>query len=66
MIFWDRQTMIERLVMRAEIQESLRRQHREAGGCEAHLLYEFAVPEWESSILDETPVVAGDVPIWEL
>lgn len=65
-IFWDRQTAMERVVVRAEIQQMLRRQHREAAVCEAHLLQEFVVPEWQSTHPHEVAVVAGDVPVWEL
>ena len=65
-IFWDRQTTTERAVVRAEIQELLRRQHRNTHACEAHLLYEFSVPEWQSPFQNETPVAMGDVPAWEL
>lgn len=64
-MFWDRQTAIERAVTRAEIQEMLRRQHRATAGREPHPQTEFAMPEWESPL--STPVTAvGTVPAWEL
>ena len=64
-LFWDRQTAIERAVMRAEIQEMLRRQHRAADGVEAHPLSEFSVPEFESAV-SSSGAALGGVPVWEL
>lgn len=65
-MFWERQTAVERAVMRAEIHEMLRRQHRAAAGPEAHAQTEFAIPEWESAYLREGLVPAGSVPVWDL
>lgn len=64
-MFWERQTATERAVLRAEIQEMLRRQHRATDGPEAHPLGEFAGPEWETSY-SSTAGMAGNVPVWEL
>jgi hypothetical protein len=65
-MFWDRQTSIERAVTRAEIQEILRRQHRAAAGREAHAYSEFAVPEWDSMFRADSLVTTGKVPVWNL
>jgi hypothetical protein len=64
-MFWDRQTAIERAVMRAEIQEMLRRQHRAAEGPEVHPLSEFPVPEWESVFANSAGDM-GKVPVGDL
>ena len=65
-IFWDRQTAMERAVARCEIQEMLRRQHRSTGGCEAHSQDLFVAPEWEGSVFSPSATVTGQVPLWEL
>jgi hypothetical protein len=66
LMFWERQTAIERAVTRAEIHEMLRRQHRAAAGPEAHPQAEFAVPEWDRTYGRDVPVPTGTVPVWDL
>ena len=65
-LFWDRHTATERAVIKAEMMEILRRQHRSTNGPEAHPMSEFSVPEGQSPFPNETVMVTGTVPIWDL
>ncbi len=45
-MFWDRQSRTERLTALHEIQEVLRRHHRNSHSPDAHPWDSFPVPEW--------------------
>jgi hypothetical protein len=60
-MFWDRQSRNERIAALHEIQETLRRHHRNASGSEVHPKDSFPVPEWNGGgafSRSETPVTA--------
>jgi hypothetical protein len=52
------------VVMKAEIQEMLRRQHRNTAAFDAHPQSGFALPEWHSVISESGD--SGNVPVWDL
>lgn len=45
-MFWDRQSRMERIATLHETQEILRRHHRAKAGPEAHPMESFPIPEW--------------------
>ena len=49
-MFWYRQSRAERVEALKEIQTTLRHQHRNQRGSEAHPNGGFLVPEWKSSV----------------
>jgi hypothetical protein len=60
---WDRQTSVERAVIRAEVQEVLRRQHRLAKGQEPHPMVGFEKPELDCLFKNQSDERA---PGWDL
>jgi len=65
-MFWDRQSRAERMAALHEIQETLRRHHRDGPGPEAHPKESFPVPEWSGSSVISGPATPGTVPTWDL
>jgi hypothetical protein len=64
-LFWERQSRTERVQAMREIQSTLRNQHRNHKGANAHPNGAFLVPEWvrvhaawEDSVEDGVPVGA--------
>ena len=49
-LFWDRQSRMERIAALHETQEILRRHHHVKAGPEAHPMNSFPVPEWGGAI----------------
>jgi hypothetical protein len=65
-MFWDRQSHAERIAAIHEIQETLRRHHRNAQGPEAHPKENFLVPEWSGSDSFAGTTSPGSAPTWDL
>jgi hypothetical protein len=65
-MFWDRQSRAERTAALHEIQEALRRHHRNAPGPEAHPSDSFPVPEWSGAVALSGAVSSGTAPNWDL
>jgi hypothetical protein len=65
-MFWDRQSRNERIAALHEIQEVLRRHHRNVPGPEAHPKESFPVPEWNGTSTFMTCAVSGTTPTWDL
>jgi len=65
-MFWDRQSRTERLAAIHEIQETLRRHHREVSGPEAHPKESFPVPEWSGDGDFSGTAVRVTAPGWDL
>lgn len=64
-MFWERQSRIERMQALHEIQETLRRHHRTSPSREAHPREGFPVPERDAEEAFSGAVLAGAVPHWE-
>jgi hypothetical protein len=64
-MFWDRQSRADRRLALHELQETLRRQHRNTLGPEAHSKESFTIPEWNGNGViseveeQEAPLVQG-------
>jgi len=65
-MFWDRQSRSERTEALKEIQKTLRQQHRNQRGPEAHPKGGFLVPEWKGSNFASGAAVLGHAPSWDL
>jgi hypothetical protein len=65
-MFWERQSRKERIEAMKEIQNTLRHQHRNRRGKEAHPSGGFLVPEWNSSDAGSGASIRGNAPSWAL
>jgi len=65
-MFWERQSRAERIEATREIQNTLRHQHRNQKGKEAHPNGSFLVPERSSSDLGSGASIRGHAPSWAL
>lgn len=65
-MFWDRQSYNERIAALHEIQETLRRQHRNTQGAEAHPRESFPVPELSGPRDFVGTAAPGTAPTWDL
>jgi hypothetical protein len=65
-MFWDRQSRAERIASMREIQDSLRRHHRNPSGPEVHPRESFKVPEWSGIGAFSGVSIHGAVPTWDL
>lgn len=65
-MFWERQSRSERAEALKEIQKTLRNQHRNQRGPEAHPTGGFVVPEWNSSVSASRASILGHAPSWAL
>jgi hypothetical protein len=64
-MFWDRQSRNERISAMHEIQETLRRHHRDTHGTEAHPENSFPVPEWNGVNAFSGATDSGAANAWE-
>jgi hypothetical protein len=65
-LFWERQSRTERAEALRDIQDTLRRHHRENLGPHVHPQTGFLVPEWNGPIAFSGAALLGNVPVWDL
>jgi hypothetical protein len=65
-MFWDRQSRTERVASTHEIQEALRRHHRNAQGPDAHPKEGFLIPEWNGADAIAGSTMSANTPYWDL
>lgn len=65
-MFWERQSRSERVEAIREVEMTLRHQHRNQKGPEAHPNGGFLVPEWNGSIAASGAAILGHAPSWAL
>jgi len=65
-VFWERQSRSERKVALKEIQRSLRNQHSDLDGPQAHPQTGFLVPEWDGPVVFSGAAIPGHAPSWAL
>jgi hypothetical protein len=63
-MFWERQSLKERIELMREIQHTLRHQHRNRPGSEAHPSAGFMVPEWNGSDAGSEAAFHANAPTW--
>jgi hypothetical protein len=65
-LFWERQSRVERVEALKEIQKTLRSHHETQAGCEAHPQTGFLVPEWNGPTAFSGAAILGHAPTWAL
>jgi hypothetical protein len=65
-MFWDRQSRPERVAALHEIQEVLRRHHRDSPSPDAHPKDSFLVPEWGGNTSMAGAATQGNLPTFDL
>ena len=65
-MFWERQTKMERTEALREIDSTLRMHHHTSEGTQAHPVKGFLVPEWDGPIAFSGAAILGNAPVWAL
>ncbi|MGA2807886.1 MAG: hypothetical protein ABSE87_07100 [Terracidiphilus sp.] len=65
-MFWERQTRMDRAEARREIQKVLLGHHENGASPQAHPKGGFLVPQWDGPIAFSGAAVPGSVPSWSL
>jgi len=65
-LFWERQSRMERAEVLREIKKMLLRHHRTSAGPQAHPAGSFLVPEWDGPIAYSGAAILGHAPSWAL
>lgn len=65
-MFWERQSRMERAEALREIQKVLLSHHRTSPGSQSHPTTGFLVPEWNGPIAFSGAAILGHAPTWAL
>ena len=65
-LFWERQTKMEKASALKEVEKTLRSHHNKQDGPEAHPERGFLVPEWNGPIAFSGAAILGNAPSWAL
>ncbi len=65
-LFWERQTKMEKATALREVAKTLRSHHTRKDGPEAHPDRGFLVPEWNGPIAFSGAAILGNAPSWAL
>jgi len=65
-MFWERQTRMERAEAMREIQKVLVSHHNHSAGTKAHPDRGFLVPQWDGPIAYSGAAILGNAPSWAL
>lgn len=65
-LYWERQTKMERAQAMVEIARTLRSHHSRQAGPEAHPQRGFLVPEWNGPLAFSGAAILGHAPSWAL
>jgi hypothetical protein len=65
-LFWERQTKMEKATALREVAKILRGHHNRKAGPEAHPDRGFLVPEWDGPIAFSGAALLGSAPSWAL
>jgi hypothetical protein len=65
-LFWERQTRMEKAVAIEQVAKTLRSHHARKDGPEAHPKRGFLVPEWDGPFAFSGAAVLGNAPTWAL
>ena len=65
-LFWERQTRMEKTTALREVATKLRSHHMQLEGREAHPERGFLVPEWNGPIAYSGAAILGNAPSWAL
>lgn len=65
-LFWERQSKLERTLALQEVAKTLRGHHSKIAGPEAHPERGFLVPEWNGPVDFSGAAILGNAPSWAL
>lgn len=65
-LYWERQTRMEKATALREVAKTLRGHHLEDEGPSAHPERGFLVPEWNGPIAFSGAAILGNAPTWAL
>jgi hypothetical protein len=65
-MFWERQTKMEKSEALRQIETTLRHHHHQGSGSQAHPAKGFLVPEWNGPIAFSGAAILGNAPAWAL
>jgi hypothetical protein len=65
-MFWERQTRMERAEALREIDATLRKHHQTSAGAHVHPVKGFLVPAWDGPIAFSGAAILGNAPVWAL
>jgi hypothetical protein len=65
-MFWERQTKIERTETLRLVESTLRHHHQAGPGTEVHPVKGFLVPPWDGPIAFSGAAILGNAPVWAL
>ena len=65
-MFWERQTRMERTEALREIESTLRHHHHAGAGPQVHPVKGFLVPAWDGPIAFSGAAILGNAPVWAL
>ena len=65
-MFWERQTKMERSEALREIETTLRHHHHAGAGPQVHPAKGFLVPAWDGPIAFSGAAILGNAPVWAL
>ena len=65
-LFWERQTKMERAAALREIAKTLRAHHHEGTEAEVHPQRGFVVPRWDGPVAFSGAAILGNAPSWAL
>ena len=65
-MFWERQSRMERVEALRTIQKVLLSHHRQSAGPQAHPQGGFLVPEWDGHATFSGTAIMGHAPSWAL
>jgi hypothetical protein len=65
-LYWERQTKMERAEALREIDRTLREHHLEGLGKDVHPVKGFLVPAWDGPIAFSGAALLGNAPAWAL
>lgn len=65
-MFWERQTKMERSEALREIESTLRHHHHQGAGPQVHPVKGFLVPAWDGPIAFSGAAILGNAPVWAL
>jgi hypothetical protein len=65
-MFWERQTKMERAEALREIEATLRHHHHVGAGPQVHPEKGFLVPAWDGPIAFSGAAILGNAPVWAL
>ncbi|WP_263355550.1 hypothetical protein [Acidicapsa ligni] len=65
-LFWERQTRMEKGEALRQVETTLRHHHHKGPGAQAHPVTGFLIPAWDGPIAFSGAALLGNAPAWAL